>query len=298
MVDACGLKPHPFGFGFKSLDRYLFNILFSWVLVFIIIELFHSTNLSYQISILFTTCILLIAFIFYCDFDLFACFILSIYSSVFFLISLFFIYFNKYWSLTWNSNTYTYFSYLVIIVVMLFSINFYNTDGFTFFFSKVMVFKHIWIFRLYCYDLYSLYFNIYDNFIFLLHLFFYKLFIFFSLMLNVYFFFGIVLSITFLLAIRVWSNPGYLMKFILLKKASKWLFFPKHIKLLLINKFKRQVRRQNSSIIKFNNKGRFEFIWYRNYRKLQLQIGQGSIDYKRFTYIAVPDEGMPLSEIT
>ena len=79
-------------------------------------------------------------------------------------------------------------------------------------------------------------------------------------MLNVYFFFGIVLSITFLLAIRVWSNPGYLMKFILLKKASKWLFFPKHIKLLLINKFKRQVRRQNSSIIKFNNKGRFEFI--------------------------------------
>ena len=212
-------------------------------------------------------CIILIFYLFCYDYDLFGCFVLSIYSSVFFLISLFFIYFNKYWSLNFQNFYNFYYYYFILLILFFFISNFFYIDGFTFFYFNFFYFNYLWFLKLYFYDFYSIYYSMFDSLIFFLHLFFYKIFVIESILINVYFFFGIVVSIAFLLIIKLWSNPNYLAKFLLIKKNFKWLFYPKHLRLLVINKFKRQTRRYNSSIVKYNNKNKFVFLWYKNYQK-------------------------------
>jgi len=212
---------------------------------------------------LFFLSILLIMLLFFYDFELFACLILVIYSSVYLLLSLLLMYFHKYWSNLYNSESFSMFFVLLPIVIFVISAT-TSDDGILYSGTKFTFFNYTWILRLYFYDIYSLFLNFSDNLLFFMHIFIYRAFFVEATLINIYLLFGLILAIGLLLWLKLWINPGTLLRFKLLNKSIKWFYYPRHLRLFAINKLKRQIRRQNSSLIKFDSDGKYELKWYKN----------------------------------
>jgi len=67
-----------------------------WLLLLFISEVCVTRNVSYGVSMLFGLILTMVVFLFWYEFDLFASILLALYSSVFLLLSLFILYFNRY----------------------------------------------------------------------------------------------------------------------------------------------------------------------------------------------------------
>jgi len=184
-----------------------------WFFLFCCSELcFSRTNTAYVCALIFSIILFLVIWLFYKEFDLFASVLLAIYSSVFLLLSLFIVYFSRYWGKINNneifySDTYI-FDIICLFIIFFVSFDLFYFDGFLFINFNFITNNYNWIFKLVIYDYYN--FSTYGGVAIavLMHIILYKFFVLEIFFFNLYLLFGLVLSVSLLYFFKIWLNPS------------------------------------------------------------------------------------------
>ena len=224
-----------------------------WLLLLFISEVCVTRNVSYGVSMLFGLILTMVVFLFWYEFDLFASILLALYSSVFLLLSLFILYFNRYWgktSSTWYSDA-ALLDFGIGVSVLFAPCCFIVYEGTLILNGGVFSAAGIWYLRFVSYDYIGLLQDLEVMTVSLMHNVLYKTFVLESFFLNLYLFFGLVLSVACLYLFKVWLNPSVVGRLFSLSRLKFWFFFASNSRVRTINKLRRQVRRKNTSHLKF-----------------------------------------------
>lgn len=176
-----------------------------WLFFLCVSELLITRHAAYGVSMLFTLIISLVVFLFYYDFDLFGSILLVLYSSVFLLLSMFILYFNRYWGKS-NSASYVESALLDvgIICALICAPTLYVTYESPLYINNALVnAATVWYFRFVGYDFVASLHNAEALTVSLMHSVLYKVYVLESFFLNVYLFIGLVLSVGLLLLFKL-----------------------------------------------------------------------------------------------
>jgi hypothetical protein len=203
----------------------------------------------------FSAILILVLWLFWLEFDLFASILLALYSSVFVLLSLFILYFNRYWGklsandIAYGSSSSVDFITIITIVLLPFGLFFF--DGFIVIGGSPVYNNYSWILKLVSYDYYALAGDNSSMSAALMHNILYKLYTIEIFFFNVYLFFGLVFSVGLLYIFKIWLNPAVIGNIFSLMRFKFYFFFPANFRVRVMNKFRRQSRRKNTSHIKY-----------------------------------------------
>jgi hypothetical protein len=160
-------------------------------------EVCVTKNVSYGVSMLFGLILTLVVLLFWYEFDLFGSLLLALYSSVFLLLSLFILYFNRYWGKT-NSVWYNDGALLdfgIGVSVFCAPCLFVVYDGVFILNSEIFSSSTSWYLRFVNYDYVGLLQDLEVMTVSLMHNILYKAYVLEIFFLNIYLFFGLVLSV-------------------------------------------------------------------------------------------------------
>ena len=110
-----------------------------------------------------------------------------------------------------------------------------------------------WAQLLVCYDFYTLSHDYVYMSVVLMHSVLYKLYVVENLFLNIYLLLGLVCAVALSSILRGWINPAAIVKLVATSSFNGWFSAFKDSRILTVNKFKRQLRRKNTSSIKYKN---------------------------------------------
>lgn len=194
--------------------------------------------------------VVLIFFLFWLEFDVLASLLFGVYSSVFIVFFLLLLHFTTFWApatKTSRSKNYSLF-FFSLIAFITFTLFMYNYTSSTFFAN--------WSFN-YLWQDFSLLSQVPTSMlVHILHFFFFRFFIFETLVLNLYLLFSLVLALILLSLFKVYVSMGFFStKKSNLGSLSRLTtdahFTSSHSdRTRQVSKFRRQTRRQNSSILR------------------------------------------------
>lgn len=192
--------------------------------------------------------------LFYREYDLFASVLLALYSSVFVLLSLFILYFSRYWGKLGSSNVslgeVAVLDMLVLLAALFSSFGLFYCDGSLLINSGFTYSSYSWLFSLVAYDYYD-FGDKNTQTVVLMHSVMYRLFAVEIFFFNLYLFFGLVFSVGLLYIFKLWLNPAVIGHIFSLMRFTFFFSFPANYRVRVMNKFKRQTRRKNSSHVKY-----------------------------------------------
>jgi len=232
-----------------------FEFLFFWLALVLCLELFLVKTAAYLLSILLVLALLLIVFLFWTEFDMLASLIFGVYSSVFIVFFLLLLHFATFWAPA-NKQKSSHKS----SAVYAFSLTFLLFISFSFVtclpsqhngLSGFFLFNYLWQDFFVCVN------TVTSMTVQLLHHFFFRFFVFETVLLNFYLFFSLVLALGLLYLFRLYSNLKPHARVWSLGagiRHDKTVAYAPHtpnVRVRLINKFRRQTRRQNSSVIRY-----------------------------------------------
>lgn len=231
-----------------------FEFCLFWLFLLLLSEISSGKlNTSYALSLIIYIILLVVILLFWYEIDLFASIVLAIYSSVFILLSLLFVYFHRLISKQ-LFETQSEISPITEMILLFLCFYFFFTMqpyyGFAYVNSSMIYLSNSWVWLLDFTDFYSCFFennNLTAN---LMHTVLYKFFNLEILILNIYLFFGLVLAILILLIFKLFLNPSVIGRILSLTRFKFWFFFPTNARIRVANKLKRQIRRKNTSHIK------------------------------------------------
>ena len=216
-------------------------------------EFLLSHRLSHYATALFFVPIILFVFLlFWREFDLFASIVLAIYSSVLLFLSLFLVYFNRYWgrsNFELSGDTGGVFE-LAVLAVAAWVSQFFFLDNVITAGGELALSGH-WASHLMGYDLYlvaSLGESISAN---LMHAMLYKAYVLEVFFLNVFLLFGLVLTVAVISLSKLAINNNLVERSTALWRVNFTFFFPENFRVRAVSKLRRQLRRKNSSTIKY-----------------------------------------------
>jgi hypothetical protein len=228
---------------------------FFWIFLILLCEILVSrSNTSYTLSLFFYIIITGVIYLFWKEFDLFASILLAVYSSVFLVLLLFYIYFNRYitkiiFETVVDSQFFV--DFIVLISsIFVFYIHFFF-DGFFFINQSLFSANASWLYILLFVDSYTNFFEKSVYTVNLMHVILYKLFAVEIFFLNVYLLLGLFSSAVFLLFLKITYNPSFLNKFLAISRYSFNFFFSKNSRIRTVNSLRRQIRLKNTSHIKY-----------------------------------------------
>lgn len=228
---------------------------FFWIFLILLCEILVSrSNTNYILSLFFYIIITSVIYLFWKEFDLFASILLAIYSSVFLVLLLFYVYFNRYVTKIMFESVISS-QFFIDFIVFVSSIFFFYIH---FFFEGVFYINQSlfsastsWLYSLFFVDGYSSFFekSVYTTNI--MHIIIYKLFAIEVFFLNIYLLLGLFSSTVFLLFLKITYNPSFLNKFLAISRYSFNFFFSKNSRIRTVNTLRRQIRLKNTSHIKY-----------------------------------------------
>lgn len=200
---------------------------------------------------------LLIIFLFWREFDLFAALLFALYASVLILLSLFLLYFNRYWGRLTTETTYS--SALiadwVIVALLILSISallfFDDSASYLCVNNSFFSTTYVWFFKLAHYDYWNLLTNPLILSAALMHTVLYKFFAAEVFFLNIYLLLGVVLAVSILYLLKFWLNPSTLINIFSLMRFKFFFFFPTNSRVRAMNKFRRQGKRKSTTHVKY-----------------------------------------------
>lgn len=197
---------------------------------------------------------LLVILLFWHEIDLFASMFLAIYSSVFVVLSLIFVYLQRYITrslLDSASESPTNLELLMLLVLLVCCWTSTSVGGLAHTGNGVLSVASAWSLLVNYSDFYAVSLNYTTATSSLMHAVLYKMFNFEVLFFNIYLFFALVLSTIILLLLKLLLNPAIIGRLLATTRLHFWFFFPTNTRVRVANKLKRQVRRKNSSLIRF-----------------------------------------------
>ncbi len=194
-----------------------------------------------------------VVILFWYEFDLFASMLLALYSSVFLVIALFIVYFNSYWE-KMGGFIYIFdffvdnFMYMGMLLMPCYT---YYYSNYTYLNNMFNWITECWFFKLGFYD----YFNTFSESeimtVSLMHNVLYKFYALETIFLNLYLIFGLFISVIGIYLFKVWVQPNIILQTIASGRKSNGFFFTMLSRSRTISQFRRQVRRKNTSHIKY-----------------------------------------------
>jgi len=242
--------------GFNSPVWVVFlEFFFFWLLLLLFGELCSlPANAPYAYALVFSAILILALWLFAGDFDLFAAILLALYSSVFLLLSLFILYFNRYWGKGATAGTGSIADFVALIAIVVLPFDFFLLDGVLLVNSHATVTAHSWSYYIISYDFYATLLEGTTRMaVLLMHAIFYKFFAIEVFFLNLYLFFGLIFAVGLTYILKLWLNPSIVGQLFSAMRVSFSFFFPSNFRVHAANRFRRQSRRKNSSQVKFRN---------------------------------------------
>jgi len=176
-----------------------------WLLLLCLCELMVTRSTAYGVSMLISVILSAVILLFLYDYDLFGSVLLALYSSVFLLLSLFILYFNRYWgkaASAWYANL-ALVDWVLILAILCAPTPFVINDGRFYLNGTTVRSMGYWATHLVNYDYYATLQNCEMLTVSLIHNLLYKFYVVEVLFLNVYLVFGLVLSVALLLLFKM-----------------------------------------------------------------------------------------------
>jgi hypothetical protein len=215
-----------------------------WVTFLLIIEIILAKDSNYAIMLLYFLLIILISSLLSAELDLLFILMLPPHTSVLYTVSVTLFYFYKYTKKLKNFFAYSP-SYYSTAVVVLFSMS-DIMDDFTVTGSTVK----LWFLSLFHSDMFDMLKIKFILLLFSIHLFSYKFFLVEMILLNIFIFFVVILTIYYIGLVRSSSNKKQVSVWSIVNRSIKSIAPAVDSKIYQINKFKRQFRRLNSSLVR------------------------------------------------
>lgn len=141
--------------------------------------------------------------------------------------------------------------FIVIITIVILPFGFFFFDGFINIGGSYIYNNYSWILKLVGYDYYMLGSDNDAMSAALMHNILYKLYTIEIFFFNLYLFFGLIFSVSLLYIFKIWLNPSVVGNIFSLMRFKFYFFFPANFRVRVMNKFRRQSRRKNTSHIKY-----------------------------------------------
>ncbi len=216
------------------------ELILFWATFILVFELFWVKTATYMLASLLLFLVILVLFLFWIEFDVLASLLLGVYSSVFIVFFLLLMHFATFWAAALRKNQHPARAIVGLFLVAL------STLTLSYGLGTLKLGGLNWSMSFLWQDFFSSSSSISSLLIHLLHFFFFRLYIYETLLLNLYLVFSLILALCLLSLYRLYFN---------LKNTSQRTTptptLATHTdRVRQINKFRRQTRRQNSSVLK------------------------------------------------